>query len=131
MSLYFIIANVSVFYSNKIVNYTFFAPQGKEYSFSDIKSIDAGVYGSRVPYVHSKGDFYYTINLKDGTKLNLDLSGGVKDGKDMYDAIVEIDKMFVDSGIHKTSDITHFDLYAKNLKKVYSDKMKKILDNVK
>lgn len=129
--MYFLVFNVSVFYNNKIVNYSFFAPQGKEYIFTDVKSIDTGVYGFKKLFGHSKGEFYYIIQFNDGTKIDLNLDGGTKEDKDPYQVKEEIDKTLVNLRIPKKADSKYFYLYAEHLDKKYSDRIKNILYNVK
>lgn len=64
---YIIVLSVTVITNNKIIDYSFLSPQGREYSYKDIVSINAGVHGKkRFPFTHSKGDFFYIIELKDG-----------------------------------------------------------------
>lgn len=71
--IYAILVNVTVITNNKIIDHTFLAPQGIEYGFNNIVKIDTGVYGkiqySTFPH-YSKGDFYYIIQLNNGTKIN-------------------------------------------------------------
>ena len=64
--IYTILFNVTVITNNKIINYTFLSPQGKQYSYNDIVKIDTGVYGKKklnLPFALFKGRFllYYTI----------------------------------------------------------------------
>lgn len=129
--IYYMIFNVTVFYSDKLVNYSFTMPHGKNYSYSYIKSIDTGFYRKKVPFSHSKGDFYYIIQMKDGRKINLNSAGGTKDDKDTYLTILEFDRRFVNAGIPKTVDKEYFYIEAKNYDKIYSDRIKSIVDNVK
>ncbi|WP_432408405.1 hypothetical protein [Wukongibacter sp. M2B1] len=131
IAIYFMIANISVISSDKIVKHTFFMPQGKEYLYSDIKIINTGVYGNNIPFVRSKGEFYYIVELNDGTKINLSNTGGTKDDKDIYQTIMELDKFFVEAEIPKKVDSRYFDLCEKDLDKIYSNRIKNIFENVK
>lgn len=131
LSLYYMVANITVVLSDKIVNHSFFIPQGKEYLYSDIKVINTGVYGKKIPYVRSKGEFYYIVELNDGVKFNLSNINGTGDDKDIYDVMVDVDRGFVKAGASKKTDMTHFDLLTEHLAKQYSDKIKSILENVK
>lgn len=130
MTTYYMIVNISVISSDEIVNHTFFMPQGKKYLYSDVKIINTGVYGSNKGFLSSKGTFYYIIELSDGTKINLNNTGGIKDSKDIYQTIMEIDEVFKANGIPKNVDDRYFGLCQKNLAKIYSDKIKKIFENV-
>ena len=62
--IYAILFDVTVISNNKIIDYTFLSPKGKEYSYNDIVKIDTGVYGKKInlPFARfSTGDFYYII----------------------------------------------------------------------
>lgn len=129
--IYALLFNVSVIKNNTIINHTFLSPQGKIYDYSDLVSIDTGVYEKRRfnPLVHTRGDFYYLITLKDGTAIDLNDIGGTKNNKDVYEALEEIDKNLVNMRINKTSKIETFEYYDKNL--IYADRVKNILTNIK
>lgn len=129
--MYMIIFNVAVITNNKIINHNFYSPKGKQYDFNDIIEIEAGVSGSRVnfPYTHySKGDFYYIIKLKDGTKIHLTDVGGIN-GEDPRFIIEKIDKQLVDMGINKISSMDNFEYCTEHLGKMYTDKIRNILLN--
>ena len=131
--LYTLLFNVSVIKSNEIIDYRFLSPQGVKYSYNDIVKIDTGVYGKKMylPFTHSKGDFYYIIKLKDGTKIDLAEMGGSKDDQDPRFIIEKLDSQFVDMGISKTASMENFEYCTRNLDKIYTDKIQKILKNVK
>lgn len=131
--LYTIIFNVSVVTNNKIIDYSFLKPKGMVYNFSEIVSIDTGVYGERtfIPFSNNRGQFYYILTLKDGTKINLNGdAAGTKNNKDIYELFEEIDTTFVDSGVKKSASMEHFELLEKNLDPIYANRIKKILKNV-
>lgn len=130
MTIYYMVVNISVISSDKIVNHTFFMPQGKEYLYTDVKFINTGVYGSNKGFRSHKGTFYYIIELSDGTKIDLNNTGEIKDGKDTYQTIMEIDKVFKENRISKNVDDRYFGLCQRNLAKRYSDKIKTIFENV-
>jgi hypothetical protein len=136
--IYTILFDVTVITNNKIIDYTFLSPSGKEYSTNDIVKIDTGVYGEKnyLPFSHySKGDFYYIIQLNDGTRINLTDEGGVKIyddyTQDTHFIIEKLDKQFVNHGIYKISSIDNFEYCTKNLDKIYTDKIRNILLNVR
>ena len=123
------VVNVSVVFKDSIVDHSFFLPKGNKYSYTDVKSINTGIYGKSIPFSHSRGEFYYIIELKDGTKINLfGGSGGTKNGEDIYLIILELDKIFVDAGVPKIVDSKNFDITAKKLDKIYSDRIRSILE---
>jgi hypothetical protein len=130
---YYIVTSVSVFYNNKLIYHSFFIPQGKQYSYSDIKEIDTGFYRSNIPLIKQKGDFYYNILLKDETKINVSNSGSVstKNDKDVYLAIRELDQIFVKTDAKKIVDKEYFSIGIKNLDKLYVNRIRDILINVK
>ena len=133
--IYAILYNVTVITNNQIINYTCFSPQGKAYTYSDIVQIDAGIYGqSRTlnPYPHyTKGDFYYSIQLKDGTILHLTDVGGTRDDEDERLILEKLDRQYVNMGIPKTSSMANFEYSTQHLDKIYTDRIKTILLNTK
>ncbi|MDV3428819.1 MAG: hypothetical protein LIR50_17650 [Bacillota bacterium] len=131
--LYTLFFNVSVIKSNEIIDYRFLSPQGVQSSYNDIVLIDTGVYGKKMylPFTHSKGDFYYIIKLKDGTKIDLAEMGGSKDDQDPRFIIEKLDSYLVDMGVSKSASMENFEYCTKNLDKIYTDKIQKILKNVK
>ena len=132
--IYTILFDVTLITNNKIIDYTFLSPQGKEYEYNDIVKIDTGVYGKKLnlPFAHySTGDFYYIIQFNDGTKINLTDVGGTNNDEDENFIIEKLDSQFVNSGIFKVSSMNNFEYCTKNLGKIYTDKIRKILLNIK
>jgi len=132
--LYAILFDVTVITNNKIIDYTFLSPQGNQYSFNDIVKIETGVYGKKTnfPYSHySKGDFYYIIQLNDGTKIHLTDVGGTKNGEDERFIIEKLDSQYVNMDIPKVSSMDNFEYCTENLDKIYTDKIRNILLNIK
>ena len=105
--LYALLFNVSVIKNNEIIDYRFLSPQGVKYSYNDIVKIDTGIYGKKMylPFTHSKGDFYYIIKLKDGTKIDLAEMGGSKDDQDPRFIIEKLDSYLVNMGVSKTASM--------------------------
>lgn len=131
---YSIVFNVTVIATDKIVNYSFFSPRGKEYTHEDVVKINTGVYGKKlyIPFTHSKGDFYYIIELKDGTKIDISESGGFNSIEEDPRFIIEkLDITYVDRGIEKISSMENFEYSTEHLGKTYTDKIKNILQNIK
>lgn len=127
--MYTILYNVTVITNNKIIDYGFLSPQGKEYTYNDIVKIDTGVYGKR-GYTHSKGDFYYRIQLNDGTKIDLAEPSGVKNHDDSRFVIEKLDKQYVNMGIFKVSSMKNFKYCTEHLDEIYTDKIRNILLNI-
>lgn len=131
--MYMIIFNVAVITNNKIINYSFYSTKGNYYNFNDIIETEAGVSGSRLnfPYIHyPKGEFYYIIKLKDGTKIHLTDEWGTS-GEDPRFIIEKIDRQLVNMGINKISSMDNFEYGTEYLDKVYTDKIRNILLNNK
>lgn len=131
--IYIILFNVTVLTSSKVVNYTFLSPQGKEYNYKDIVNIETGIYGKKqgFPYIRSKGEFYYIIQLNDGTRIDLAETGGTKSDEDPRFIIEKLDKQYVDMGISKQSSMENFEYTTKYLDKIYTDKIRDIIENTK
>lgn len=131
--MYTIIFNVTVITNDKIINHTFLSPQGKEYRYEDIVKIDTGIYGKKLylPFTHSKGDFYYIIQLNDGTKIDLAELGGTKTYDDFRFILEKLDRQYVNMGISKVSSMDNFEHCTPTLAKIYTDKIQNILLNIK
>ena len=127
--LYVILTNVAVITKDKIIDYSFHSPQGNIYSFKDITTINTGLYGKKQFLGHSKGDFYYIIELKDGTTIDLAEDGGTMKDEDLRFILERLDKQFVHMGIPKKASMTNFNYTKKNLDKIYTDKIRNILEN--
>lgn len=130
---YAILFNVTVITNNKIIDYTFLSPTGKEYEYNDIVKIDTGVYGKKryLPFTHSKGDFYYIIELKDGTKIDLNEVGSTDSDIDYRFILENLDKEYVNMDIPKVSSMDNFEYCTEHLDKIYTDKIRNILLNTK
>ena len=130
---YAILFNVTVITNNKIIDHTFLSPTGKEYEYNDIVKIDTGVYGKKLhlPFTHSKGDFYYIIELNDGTKIDLTEVGSSNSDIDYRFILENLDKEYVNMGIPKVSSMDNFEYCTEHLDKIYTDKIRNILLNIK
>ncbi|NBI30217.1 hypothetical protein [Chengkuizengella marina] len=128
---YIIVTAVTVITNNKIIDYSFLSPKGREYNYNDIVMIKTGVYGERLylPLTHSKGDFFYIIELKDGLKIDLSEVGGVKSEEHEYFIIEDLDRQFVNMNIPKVSSMENFDYSTEHLAEIYTDKIRNILEN--
>jgi hypothetical protein len=124
--LYVQITSVSVFTGEEIINYSFIHPVAKEYLYTDISSVQTGVYGNDIPIVRDKGDFYYIVTFDDGTKINLmDMSGEAS--HDTYSQIENIDKIIMSKGVKKISSEDNIELVQ--LDKTYIERFKRIIRN--
>lgn len=128
---YIIISAVTAITSNKIIDYSFFHPQGREFSYKDVVKINAGVYGKKlyIPFTHSKGDFFYIIELDNGKKIDLTEVGETINDEHEYFIIEELDRKFVNMGIPKDSSMENFRYTTGHLDKIYTDKIRSILEN--
>jgi hypothetical protein len=126
--LYAVLANVTVITNSKIIDYSFLTPQGKVYRYSDIVKINTGVYGKGQILGHSKGDFYYIVEFKDGKKVDwANNIGAAKNDIDERFVLDKLDKRLVNMGIPKKSSMANFKYTIKSLDKIYTDKIKSIL----
>jgi len=82
--------------------------------------------------------FFYVIQLRDGTKIDLTDEGVVTETDDVYSydqdtrfIIEKLDRQFVDMGISKVSSMDNFEYCTENLDKIYTDKIRNILLNTK
>ncbi|WP_312476577.1 hypothetical protein [Neobacillus sp.] len=80
---------------------------------------------------HSKGDFYYIIELNDRTKIDLSAQeyGGFKNDEDPRFILERLDNQLVKMGIPKKASMKNFEYTTKNLAKTYTDKIRNILEN--
>ncbi len=131
--LYTIVSAVTVVTNDQIIDYSFFSPQGREYSYNDIVKIKTGVYGKRRTslFKHSKGDFFYIIELNDGRKIDLTQVGGVKNDEDERFVIEKLDRQLVNMDIPKETSMKYFEYTKKDLAKIYTDKIRNILENTR
>ena len=128
---YMIVSAVTVITSNKIIDYSFLYPQGREVNYKDVVKINTGVYGKKlyIPFTHSKGDFFYIIELNNGKKIDLTEVGEIKGDEHESFIIEELDRKFVNMGIPKVSSMKNFGYTTEYLDKIYTDKIHNILRN--
>lgn len=128
---YIIVSAVTVITNNKIIDYSFPSPQGREYNYNDVVKINTGVYGKKlyIPYTHSKGDFFYIIELEDGSIIDLTEVGGTKNEKHEFFIIEELDSQFVNMNIPKVSSMENYEYSTDHLAEIYTDKIRNILEN--
>jgi hypothetical protein len=139
MLFYAIVTDVAVVTNNKIINHSFLIPQGKQYSYNNITKITAGIYGKKQSLGPSKGDFYYLIELNDGTKIDLGDGGSSyasfnednNNEADLRFILAKLDRQWVDMGIPKKASMSNFKYTSDSLAKIYADKIRSILENTK
>lgn len=132
--LYAMLVDVAAVSDHKIINHTFLSPGGERYSFNDIERIEAGVTGKKFHLIfshYSKGDFYYIIQLKDGTRIHLTDVGGTRNDEHETFIIERLDRQFVNMGINKAASMKNFKYCTEDLDKIYTDKIRNILLNTK
>ncbi|MBA9029008.1 hypothetical protein [Peribacillus huizhouensis] len=136
---YAIVTDVAVVTKNKIINHSFLVPQGKQYSFNNITNITTGIYGKKQFFGPTKGDFYYIIELKGNTKIDLGDNGvspiiineDDNDEADFRFILAKLDRQWVDMGVPKKSSMSNFKYTFASLDRTYSDKIRSILENNK
>jgi hypothetical protein len=133
--LYPILFGVTAITKDKVIDHKLFLPFGKTYEYNEIVKINTGVYGKKLNllFLHAQGDFYYVVEFKDGTKIDLTQIGGSRNDANLNPSIVieKLDKQFVDMGISKVSSMENFEYYTEHLNNIYIDKIRNILENVK
>jgi len=82
-------------------------------------------------FTHSKGYFYYIIQLNDGTKIDINKVGSNNNKLDYRFIIEKLDTQFVNMGISKTSSIGNFVYCTQDLDEIYIKKIRNILMNIK
>lgn len=126
--IYVIMVNITVITNDKIIDYSILKPLGKDYSYEDVVKVKTGFYGVRIPFFTDKGEFYYIIELKDGSKVNLnDTLGGTYEELDTYEEIEIFDKDLMSLGVEKESSLKNIDKC--DFDKIYIDRFKRIIDN--
>ncbi|MBM4763751.1 hypothetical protein [Bacillus sp. B15-48] len=136
---YAVITDVAVVTNDKIVNHSFLTPHGKQYSYSNITKITAGIYGKNRFLGSSKGQFYYVIELNNGTKIDFGDGGSSfvsfneedSNEADPRFILAKLDRQWVDMGIPKKASMSNFKYTQDSLAKIYSDKIRSILENTK
>lgn len=124
---YIQISSVTVFSENRISNYSFYHPFPKTTEYHNITSVNVGIYGSSIPFIRSKGQFYYIITLNDGTKVDLMSIGGHEGPIDPYEVVEQIDGIIMDNDVTKVSSDKNLRLVTMDL--VYVDCFRRILEN--
>lgn len=125
--IYIVVTSVVVVTEEGIYDYSFYNVKGDKYTFSDVEYVNTGF----VDYGRNKGEFFYNIELKNGTKLRLaypsmhQLSEKYED--DTWQEYVDIDEYIMNSGAKKDSS-EKGSKYVQ-MDKVYVDKLLKVIRN--
>lgn len=125
--IYIVLTSVVVVTEEGIYDYSFYNLKGDKYTFSDVEYVNTGF----VDYGRNKGEFFYNIELKNGTKLRLaypsmhQLSEKYED--DTWQEYVDIDEYIMNSGAKKDSS-EKGSKYVQ-MDKVYVDKLLKVIRN--
>ena len=108
-------------------------PFGQEYPFTEIEAIETGVYGrsSGILMKQNKGEFYYILELSDGTKVHTHQAGSVGEMDHPLVTIERLDQVWVELGTTKKTSTDYFELTQDHLAKPYTDAIYKILTNTK
>ena len=126
IALYIIFPNVTSFSDTMIIHRSFYNPIGKEYLYSDVATVETGVYGESRVFSNRKGEYYYIINFHDGTRINIVSSGGEK-SSDSYSMIEYIDAKLMSMDIKKVSSLENLELLS--LDQYYIDRFVRIIKN--
>jgi hypothetical protein len=125
--IYAIIVNVSVIQKYKIITYSFLKPTGKTYTLEDIDYVETGVHGKEISLSKSKNEFYYIVNFKDGSSINLnDTLGQTKEEMDTYLEIEIFDKSIEKNKIKKIASNENIEVI--DYDKTYVDRFKRIIN---
>lgn len=122
--LYLCITGITVVTKTKIIDYSFYNPIGKTYSYYDISSVKAGFYGKSR---RKTGEFYYIVTLKGDKKIDFYQSNS--DLTDTYLELEIFDKLIMNTHkIKKESSRKNYELC--DLDKKYVDRFLRIVENI-
>ena len=125
--IYIVVTSVVVVTEEGIYDYSFYNVKGDKYTFSDVDYVNTGF----VDYGRNKGEFFYNIELKNGTKLRLAYPSmhqfSEKYDDDTWQEYVDIDEYIMNSGAKKDSS-EKGSKYVQ-MDKVYVDKLLKVIRN--
>ena len=106
MILYISFVNVTVFTPNDIVSHSPLHPIGIVYHYNDVQKVETGLYKHGIFFLHEKGDFYYHMIMKDGTKISIGDTQTIEQyEEDTYSDYVVIDNLVIQYHPKKTGDI--------------------------
>ncbi len=120
--------NVSTFTDDLIIQYSLLNPLGKTYTYKDVKSVETGFYKNGFLSLREKGDFYYNLEMIDGTKIKIQNTQTISQyEEDSYLEYVILDKLVME---HKPDKIGNTD-YSEYLlmDDIYIQRFKDIVNN--
>ncbi len=125
--LYMCVTGITVVTENKITDYSFYNPMGKEYSYSDISEVKAGFNGKKFGILpKGAGDFYYIVTFKDGKEINFYQANSPFE--DSYLELEIFDKLIVDNvKVEKVASKENYQLCT--FDKRYVDRFLRIIEN--
>lgn len=124
--LYIVFFNVTSVTETEIMHRTFYNPIGTGYEYSDVRTVETGVHLDTKRFSNHERTFYYIINLQDGTRVDLNGSGGEK-GDDSYGMIEYVDEKLMNMNVKKVSSLNHIEGVA--LDQYYIDRFIRIIEN--
>lgn len=126
--LYISFMNVTVFTTNEMISYTPFNPIGNVYQYEDVQEVKTGFYKHKVFFLHEKGDFYYEMIMKDGTKLSISDTQTIEQyEEDTYSDYVVIDELVMKHHPLKIGNTENSEYIM--MDQIYIDRFKSIVNN--
>lgn len=128
--IYIYITNVTVITNEYIKLYSPVNPTGIQYSYTDIASVNTGVYHNRILFIREKGQFYYKVKFNDGKSIDLmDLAKVHKEFNDLetYEEIEIMDEKIMKMRVSKISSDKY--LHLVKFAPKYINRFQRILDN--
>lgn len=125
--LYIVLTSVAIVTKDGIYDYSFYNLNGNKYRFSDVEYVDTGF----IDWGKNKGEFFYNIELENGTRLKLAYpsmpqpSGRYDD--DTWQEYVDIDKYIMASGAEK--EASEDGAKYVQMDTVYVDKLLSVIRN--
>ena len=125
--IYIVLTSVVVVTEEGIYDYSFYNLKGDKYTFSDVEYVNTGFVDSG----RNKGEFFYNIELKNGTKLKLAHPSMTQPSEtyddDSWQEYVDIDEYIMNSGAKKDSS-EKGSKYVQ-MDKIYVDKLLNVIRN--
>lgn len=128
--IYTYITNLTVITNEYIKLYSPINPIGAKYHYTDIVSVNTGVYHNRIPFIRDKGQFYYNVKFSDGKSIDLMDLGKVHEKFEhlnTYEEIEMMDEKIMKMGVPKTSSDKY--LYLVKFDQQYINRFRRILNN--
>lgn len=124
---YVLLTSVVVITKDGIYDYSFYNLKGNIYKFSEIKQVNAGFKDSGM----NKGEFFYTVEFKNGKSLKLGYPSMIQPGQqyneDSWQEYVDLDGIIMKAGAKKYSSEAGSEHIL--MDQVYIDKLLKVVRN--